>query len=102
MEQVNYRYPDGGDDVLQNVSVRIEAGRRVAVVGETGSGKTTFAKLITRLFDPTEGEVVVGGIPVNRVRSRLAPLPCGIRAARGLPLRRLGGGQRALRTSRLE
>ena len=60
MEQVNYRYPDGGDDVLQNVSVRIEAGRRVAVV-ETGSGKTTFAKLVTRLFDPTEGEVVVEG-----------------------------------------
>ena len=69
MEGVNYRYPDGGDDVLQNVSVRIEVGRRVAVVGETGSGKTTFAKLVTRLFDPTEGEVVVGGIPVNRVRS---------------------------------
>ena len=49
-------------------------------MGETGSGKTTFAKLVTRLFDPTEGEVAVGGIPVDRVRfaslrSRVAYVP---------------------------
>jgi ATP-binding cassette subfamily B protein len=40
----------------------------VAVVGETGSGKTTFAKLLTRLMDPTRGEVLLGGVPLTRVR----------------------------------
>ncbi len=80
MEAVNYRYPDGAEDVLSDVSVQIDSGRRVAVVGETGSGKTTFAKLVTRLFDPIGGEVIVGGIPVDRVRfaslrSRVAYVP---------------------------
>jgi ATP-binding cassette, subfamily B, bacterial len=76
---VTYRYP-GGPDVLSAVDVRIEVGRRVAVVGETGSGKTTFAKLITRLLDPVEGSVLVGGLPLTKVRfsslrSRIAFVP---------------------------
>jgi putative ABC transport system ATP-binding protein len=78
-EDVRFRYPTGGD-VLSAVSVRIEAGSRVAVVGETGSGKTTFSKLVTRLLDPTEGWMLIGGIPVDRVsfsslRSRVAYVP---------------------------
>jgi len=48
--------------------VRIPNGTRVAVVGETGSGKTTFAKLVTRLLDPTDGWVIIGGVPLNRIR----------------------------------
>jgi len=48
--------------------VTIGARRRVAVVGETGSGKTTFAKLLTRLMDPTEGTVVLSGVPLTDVR----------------------------------
>ncbi len=66
-EDVRFRYPTGGD-VLRDVNVAIDAGERVAVVGETGSGKTTFAKLATRLLDPTEGSVVVGDIPLDRIR----------------------------------
>jgi putative ABC transport system ATP-binding protein len=65
--EVRFRYPTGGD-VLSDVTAHIPVGTRVAVVGETGSGKTTFAKLITRLLDPTEGWVMVGGIPLDRVR----------------------------------
>ena len=76
---VTYRYP-GGPDVLSGIEARIEIGQRVAVVGETGSGKTTFAKLITRLLDPVEGSVKVGGIPLTKVmfsslRSRIAFVP---------------------------
>lgn len=67
LKGVRFKYPTGGD-VLTDVTVHIPTGTRVAVVGETGSGKTTFAKLITRLLDPTEGWVLVGGTPLNRVR----------------------------------
>jgi putative ABC transport system ATP-binding protein len=64
---VRFRYPTGGD-VLHDMDVRIVAGQRVAVVGETGSGKSTFVKLATRLLDPTAGEVRLGGVPLTRVR----------------------------------
>jgi ATP-binding cassette, subfamily B, bacterial len=53
LDHVRFRYPTGGD-VLVDLSAHIPAGARVAVVGETGSGKSTFAKLVTRLLDPAE------------------------------------------------
>jgi putative ABC transport system ATP-binding protein len=65
-EGVRFRYP-AGDDVLQDVTVTVPAGARVAVVGETGSGKSTFSKLATRLLDPTAGRVLIGGVPVDQV-----------------------------------
>jgi ATP-binding cassette subfamily B protein len=66
-DRVGFAYP-GGPQVLHEVSARIEPRRRVAVVGETGSGKTTFAKLLTRLMDPASGRVLVDGVPLDRVR----------------------------------
>ena len=66
-EGVRFRYPTG-PDVISDLTVRIPDGTRVAVVGETGSGKTTFAKLVARLLDPAEGWVLIGGVPLNRVR----------------------------------
>ncbi|HEX2152642.1 MAG TPA: ABC transporter ATP-binding protein [Acidimicrobiia bacterium] len=68
LRDVRFRYPTGAD-VLSDVSVTIEPGRRVAVVGETGSGKTTFAKLLVRMLDPVEGEVRIGGVDLRRVAS---------------------------------
>jgi putative ABC transport system ATP-binding protein len=73
---VGFRYPRPGERgrdatgpmVLDDVDVEITPGTRVAVVGETGSGKTTFAKLLTRLMDPVEGQVLLDGIPVDEVR----------------------------------
>jgi putative ABC transport system ATP-binding protein len=66
-EGVSYAYP-GGPTVLREVDVAIPPRSRVAVVGETGSGKTTFAKLLTRLMDPVEGRVVVDGVDLREVR----------------------------------
>jgi putative ABC transport system ATP-binding protein len=66
-EHVSFAYP-GGPTVLHDVDLAIAAGSRVAVVGETGSGKTTFAKLLTRLMDPTAGRIVVAGADLRQVR----------------------------------
>lgn len=75
-DRVTFRYPQGGESpteaystpALRDANVKIPARQRVAVVGETGSGKTTFAKLLTRLMDPTEGRVSIGGIDVRDIR----------------------------------
>ncbi|MFB4275002.1 ABC transporter ATP-binding protein [Nonomuraea sp. MTCD27] len=66
-EDVHFSYP-GGVPVLREVSVEIPPRSRVAVVGETGSGKTTFAKLLTRLMDPGSGRVTVDGHDLRDVR----------------------------------
>ena len=63
---VLFAYP-GGPPVLRDIDLEIAAGTRVAVVGETGSGKSTIAKLLTRLMDPTEGAVLLDGIDVREV-----------------------------------
>jgi ATP-binding cassette, subfamily B, bacterial len=67
VRDLTFRYPTG-DTVLDGITFDIPAGRRVAVVGETGSGKTTLAKVVVRLLDAGSGEVRVGGIPVDRIR----------------------------------
>lgn len=77
--QVGFSYPNG-TEVLRDVTVDIPVGARVAVVGETGSGKTTFAKLLVRLLDPGAGTVSIGGvnskrIPLDELRSRVAFVP---------------------------
>jgi len=66
-EHVHFAYPDG-PEVLTDVDLTVTAGTRVAVVGETGSGKTTFAKLLTRLMDPSTGRVLLSGVPLSGVR----------------------------------
>jgi putative ABC transport system ATP-binding protein len=65
-EHVGYAYP-GNRPVLHDINVTLEPSTRVAVVGETGSGKTTFAKLLTRLMDPVEGRVLIDGVDLRKV-----------------------------------
>ena len=67
-EGVGFSYPTG-PPVLHDLDLRVAAGRRVAVVGETGSGKSTVAKLLTRLMDPTTGRVLLDGIDLREIRS---------------------------------
>jgi putative ABC transport system ATP-binding protein len=64
---VGFAYP-GGREVLHAVDLEIPASSRVAIVGETGSGKTTLAKLLTRLMDPATGRVLLDGVDVRRIR----------------------------------
>jgi ATP-binding cassette subfamily B protein len=66
-DDVSFRYP-GGPVVLADVSLDIAPRTKVAVVGETGSGKTTFAKLLTRLMDPVSGDVQLSGVSLRSVR----------------------------------
>ncbi len=66
-EDVTFAYP-GGPPVLHDVTLDVAAGTRVAIVGETGSGKSTFAKLLTRLMDPSSGVVRLDGVDVREIR----------------------------------
>jgi ABC-type multidrug transport system fused ATPase/permease subunit len=84
LDRVDFSYRSRGDDdeppVLLGVSAHIPAGQQVAVVGETGSGKTTLGRLIARLADPTAGSVCIGGVSLTRVsnadlRTRLTVVP---------------------------
>ncbi len=58
---VTFRYPDGGDNVLEHFNLKIPAGSTVAIVGETGAGKSTLVNLACRFFEPTEGQILIDG-----------------------------------------
>lgn len=60
----NVTFGFGHNLVLKNVSLRIQRGEVVALVGSSGSGKTTLANLLPRFFDPSEGEILIGGVPI--------------------------------------
>ncbi len=63
---VSFRYPGSESYALKNVNVKFEIGKHLAVVGQNGSGKTTFIKLLCRLYDPTEGEILLNGIDIRK------------------------------------
>ncbi len=60
-KNVSFKYPDGTEMVLENFNLHIPAGTNVAIVGETGAGKSTIVNLICRFFEPTEGEILIDG-----------------------------------------
>ena len=67
---VSFRYPGAEDYALRHVSLKFQVGKRMAVVGQNGSGKTTFIKLLCRLYDPTEGVILLNGIDIRKYNYR--------------------------------
>jgi len=65
LEKVSFAYPGTDHLVLDKVDLEIEAGRTVALVGTNGAGKTTLVKLLTRLYDPTGGRILLGGVDLR-------------------------------------
>ena len=69
-DDVSFRYPDGEEEVLSHFSLKIPAGTTVAIVGETGAGKSTLVNLACRFFEPTGGRILIDGVDY-RERSQL-------------------------------
>ena len=66
-EQVNFRYPDTGIQALKNVSFAVSPGQTIAILGKTGSGKTTILELVARLHDCQSGQIRVDGVPIEEL-----------------------------------
>ncbi len=62
---VSFRYPGARNLVLRNINLHIQPGERIALVGLNGAGKTTLIKLLTRLYDPTEGQILIDGVDLR-------------------------------------
>ena len=69
-QDVSFRYPDGEETVLENFSLKIPFGSHIAIVGETGAGKSTLVNLVCRFYEPTEGQLLIDGRDA-RERSQL-------------------------------
>ena len=69
-KNVSFQYPGSNFWALSHVNIKFQIGKRLAVVGENGSGKTTFIKLLCRLYDPTEGQILLNGIDIRKYNYR--------------------------------
>ena len=67
-KDVSFRYPGADIWALRHVNMKFKVGQRLAIVGENGSGKTTFIKLLCRLYDPQEGQILLNGIDIRKYR----------------------------------
>lgn len=63
---VSFKYPNTDSYALRNINLKFEVGEKLAIVGMNGSGKTTFIKLLCRLYDPTEGEILLNGVNIQK------------------------------------
>lgn len=80
LENVSFVYPDSGIKALNNVSFEVKAGQSIAIVGTTGSGKSTIANIIPRLYDITAGKILIDGIDIKKydlhsLRSQIGYVP---------------------------
>lgn len=65
---VSFQYPNTDRYVLKNINIKIRAGERLSIVGYNGAGKSTFIKLLCRLYEPTEGKILMGGIDIKTIK----------------------------------
>jgi len=66
-KNVSFKYSDGEEDVLRDINITLKSGDKVAIVGLSGAGKTTLIKLLSRVYDPTDGEILVDGINLKDI-----------------------------------
>lgn len=66
IKNLSFKYPNTDDYVLKNINLKLNIGERLAIVGSNGSGKTSLIKLLSRLYDPTEGEILLNGIDIRK------------------------------------
>ena len=78
LKNVSFRYTPHTPAVLRNLSLRIEAGQKVALVGRTGSGKSTLGRLLLGLYSPSEGEIFYDGISLRSLDYRAVRRQCGV------------------------
>lgn len=98
---VSFRYPDAGGDVIHNISFTAHEGETVALIGATGSGKSTIINLIPRMYDATEGSVLVDGVDVKEysqeaLRKKIGVVPQKAFLFSGTVASNIGFGEDAL------
>ncbi len=96
-DDVHFRYGPDTDEALRGVTLRVPAGETLALVGQTGAGKSTVVKLVSRFYDVTGGAVRVDDVDVRRVRHGVVPASDGRRAAGGVPVPRHRTGHHRVR-----
>lgn len=69
-KNVSFKYPNSEMYIYKNLSLKINKGQSLAIVGVNGAGKTTFVKLLTRLYEPTEGEILLNGVNISKVNKQ--------------------------------
>lgn len=79
-DHVTFTYPESGITALNNFSLKLDSGAKVAIVGKTASGKSTIGELLIRMYDPTFGKILIDGIPIQQIplkelRSKIAYVP---------------------------
>lgn len=77
LRNVDFQYNPNLNKVLKNLNIVFPAGKITAIVGESGSGKTTLVKLLMRFYTPTDGEIFVGGTPINQIELHRWRMSCG-------------------------
>ncbi|HTK10142.1 MAG TPA: peptidase domain-containing ABC transporter [Ktedonobacteraceae bacterium] len=78
MERVSFRYDAQTPNVLEDISLNIEPGQKIAIVGQTGSGKSTLGKLMLGLYQPSEGEIFFDGTPLQKLNYQSLRAHCGV------------------------
>lgn len=66
-QNVSFRYPGQNNYALKNINIKLQSNEKLSIVGENGSGKTTFIKLLCRLYDPTSGEILLNGVNIKEI-----------------------------------
>ncbi|MCD7785014.1 MAG: ABC transporter ATP-binding protein/permease [Oscillospiraceae bacterium] len=69
-KNVSFRYPNSTSYVLKNINLKLSSKEKLAIVGYNGAGKTTFTLLLTRMYEPTEGEILLNGINIQKINYR--------------------------------